>query len=90
MAVKMIPEKTGDVKEKTKDWRRPVRSPMEMSRVSVFVAAVLQIRSALRPRSRGRTVTRLFKFGPDPNGSGSVPGGLFDPPGPLELTLEKS
>ena len=36
------------------------------------------------------TVTRLFEFGPDPNGSGSVPGGLFDPPGPLELNLETS
>ncbi len=35
MAVKMIPEKIGEVKEKTKDWRRPVRSPMEMSRVCV-------------------------------------------------------
>ena len=23
MAVKMIPEKAGDVKERTKDWRRP-------------------------------------------------------------------
>ena len=72
MAVKMISEKAGDVKEKTKDWRRPLRSPPEMSRMCV--ECLFCSRCPADPASLVAGVTGIVKrhvyTGPNPNGFG--------------------